>query len=28
LLMPGVGADHADDALAANYFAIFAKFLN
>jgi len=26
--MPGVGADHADDALAANYFAIFAKFLN
>ncbi len=28
LLMPGVGADHTDDTLAANNFAIFAKLLN
>jgi hypothetical protein len=28
LLVPGVGTNHADDALAPNDFAIFAKFFD
>jgi hypothetical protein len=28
LFVPGIGADDSDDAFAANYFAVFAKFLN
>jgi len=28
LLMPGVGADHPDDAFPANNFAIFAELFN